>query len=112
LLHFIEALNLRFQSTSYYYSTASPLQFSSTVFLCVTCLQYPELNPMIMRRFEEPGDVERAFELVHKSQGLEQTRFLARKYNLEAVRLANTLAESPFQKALITAADMIINRMK
>jgi decaprenyl-diphosphate synthase subunit 1 len=75
-------------------------------------LQYPELNPMIMRRFEEPGDVERAFELVHKSQGLEQTRFLARKYNLEAVRLANTLAESPFQKALITAADMIINRMK
>ncbi|CAB3367138.1 Hypothetical predicted protein [Cloeon dipterum] len=76
------------------------------------CEKYPELNPMIMRRFEEPGDPERAFELVHKSNGLEQTRFLARKYNMEATRLANSLAESPFQKALVTAADMIINRMK
>ncbi|KAF4518852.1 hypothetical protein B566_EDAN006703, partial [Ephemera danica] len=73
---------------------------------------YPELNPMIMRRFQEPGDVERAFELVHKSQGLEQTRFLARKHCLEAARLASSLAESPFQKALITAVDLAINRMK
>jgi decaprenyl-diphosphate synthase subunit 1 len=67
---------------------------------------------MIMRRFQEPGDVERAFELVHKSQGLEQTRFLARKHCLEAARLASSLAESPFQKALITAVDLAINRMK
>jgi decaprenyl-diphosphate synthase subunit 1 len=67
---------------------------------------------MIMRRFQEPGDVETAFELVHKSQGLEQTRFLARKHYLEAAKLASSLAESPFQKALLTAAEMAINRMK
>ena len=58
------------------------------------------------------GDVEKAFELVHKSQGLEQTRFLAKKHCLEAVRLANTLAESPYQKGLIVVSDLVINRMK
>lgn len=74
--------------------------------------QFPELNPMIMRRFEEPGDVERAFELVHKSQGLEQTRFLARKHCIEAIRLAQELSESPYQKGLIVVNDFVLNRMK
>jgi len=67
---------------------------------------------MIMRRFQEPGDVEKAFELVHKSQGLEQTRFLAKKHCLEAVRLANSLADSPYQKSLVIVSDLVINRMK
>ncbi|RZF33203.1 hypothetical protein LSTR_LSTR016450, partial [Laodelphax striatellus] len=73
---------------------------------------YPELNPMIMRRFQEKGDVEKAFELVHKSQGLEQTRFLAKKHCLEATRLASSISDSPYQKALIVVADLVINRMK
>lgn len=67
---------------------------------------------MIMRRFQEPGDVEKAFELVHKSQGLEQTRFLARKHCIEAARLASIIAESPYQKALTVVTDLVINRMK
>jgi decaprenyl-diphosphate synthase subunit 1 len=74
--------------------------------------QYPELNPMIMRRFQEPGDVERAFDLVHKSRGLEQTQYLAKQHCQEAVRLANLLVESPYQKGLIVAADYVLNRMK
>ncbi|XP_059219016.1 all trans-polyprenyl-diphosphate synthase PDSS1 [Stomoxys calcitrans] len=76
------------------------------------CEKYPELNPMIMRRFSEPGDVERAFELVHKSHGLEQTRFLAKKHCNEAIRLIQGLAESPYQKGLQVVADLVINRMK
>ncbi|CRK89963.1 CLUMA_CG003691, isoform A [Clunio marinus] len=76
------------------------------------CEKYPELNPMIMRRFKEPGDVEKAYELVHKSQGLEQTRFLARKHCLEAIKLANKLAESPYQKGLTDIMDLVLNRMK
>lgn len=67
---------------------------------------------MIMRRFQEPGDVERAFELVHKSQGLEQTQFLAKQHCQEAARLANLLEESPYQKALIVTTDYVLNRMK
>lgn len=75
-------------------------------------LQYPELNPMIMRRFQEKGDVEKAFELVHKSQGLEQTRLLAHKHCIEAMRLAQELAESPYQKGLMVVADLVLNRLK
>ncbi|KAK7872189.1 hypothetical protein R5R35_001750 [Gryllus longicercus] len=76
------------------------------------CEKYPELNPMIMRRFQEPGDVEHAFELVHRSRGLEQTQFLARQHVAEASRLASSLAESPYQKALQVVGDFVINRMK
>lgn len=74
--------------------------------------QYPELNPMIMRRFQEPGDVEKAYDLVHKSNGLQQTQFLAKQHCQEAIRLANLLAESPYQKGLMVAADYVLNRMK
>lgn len=76
------------------------------------CEKFPELNPMIMRRFQEKGDVEKAFELVHKSQGLEQTQFLARQHCQEAIRIANLLRQSPFQKALIVVADLVLNRIK
>lgn len=67
---------------------------------------------MIMRRFEKPGDVERAFELVHKSEGLERTRCLARRHCLDAIQLANELTESPYQKGLIVVNDFVLNRMK
>lgn len=67
---------------------------------------------MIMRRFQEPGDVEKAFELVHKSQGLEQTQFLAKKHCMEAIRLANSISESQYQKGLVVMADLVLNRMK
>lgn len=78
----------------------------------MTRLQYPELNPMIMRRFGEAGDVEKAFELVHKSRGLEQTRFLARQHGAEAARRAAQLADSPFQKGLQVTTDLVLNRIK
>ncbi|KAJ6638520.1 All trans-polyprenyl-diphosphate synthase PDSS1, partial [Pseudolycoriella hygida] len=93
--------------------TAADLKLGlATAPVLFACEKFPELNPMIMRRFEEPGDVERAFELVHKSQGLEQTRFLARKHCIEAIRLAQELTESPYQKGLIVVNDFVLNRMK
>jgi decaprenyl-diphosphate synthase subunit 1 len=67
---------------------------------------------MIMRRFQEAGDVEKAFELVHKSQGLEQTRFLAKKHCLQAVKQANMIADSDYQKGLVVVSDLVLNRMK
>ncbi|XP_039290729.1 all trans-polyprenyl-diphosphate synthase PDSS1 [Nilaparvata lugens] len=93
--------------------TAADLKLGlATAPVLFACEKYPELNPMIMRRFQEKGDVEKAFELVHKSQGLEQTRFLAKKHCLEATRLASSISDSPYQKALIVVADLVINRMK
>ncbi|XP_012283253.1 decaprenyl-diphosphate synthase subunit 1 isoform X1 [Orussus abietinus] len=93
--------------------TAADLKLGlATAPVLFACERYPELNPMIMRRFQEPGDVEKAFELVHKSQGLDQTRFLAKKHCIEAARLAQSLAESPYQKALLVVSDLVLNRMK
>lgn len=93
--------------------TAADLKLGlATAPVLFACEKFPELNPMIMRRFQEPGDVERAFELVHKSHGLEQTRFLARKHCIEAIRLAQEMADSPYQKALCVVSDLVINRMK
>jgi decaprenyl-diphosphate synthase subunit 1 len=93
--------------------TAADLKLGlATAPVLFACEKYPELNPMIMRRFQEPGDVERAFDLVHKSRGPEQTQYLAKQHCQEAVRLANLLVESPYQKGLIVAADYVLNRMK
>lgn len=76
------------------------------------CEKFPELNPMIMRRFQEPGDVEKAFEFVHKSDGLQQTQFLARQHCQEAIRVIDSLKSSSVQKALITITDKVLHRMK
>ncbi|XP_014467722.1 PREDICTED: decaprenyl-diphosphate synthase subunit 1 [Dinoponera quadriceps] len=76
------------------------------------CERYPELNAMIMRRFQEPGDVEKAFELVHKSNGLEQTKFMAKKHCVEATRILQSFVKSPYQKALLVLVDLVLNRMK
>ncbi|XP_015124804.1 decaprenyl-diphosphate synthase subunit 1 isoform X2 [Diachasma alloeum] len=93
--------------------TAADLKLGlATAPVLFACERYPELNPMIMRRFQEPGDVEKAFELVHESQGLDQTRFLAKKHCIEAVRLAQSLAESPYSKGLAVVSDLVLNRMK
>ncbi|KAG5312130.1 DPS1 synthase, partial [Acromyrmex insinuator] len=93
--------------------TAADLKLGlATAPVLFACERYPELNAMIMRRFQEPRDVEKAFELVHKSNGLEQTRFLAKKHCAEASKIAQSFTKSPYQKALIIMADLVINRMK
>ncbi|XP_071866039.1 decaprenyl diphosphate synthase subunit 1 qless [Bombus fervidus] len=93
--------------------TAADLKIGlATAPVLFACERYPELNAMIMRRFQEPGDVEKAFELVHKSQGLDQTKFLARKHCAEAMKLAQSLAESPYQKGLQVVCDLVLNRIK
>lgn len=69
--------------------------------------QHPELNELIERRFSKAGDVEKALDCVHNSDGLEQTKLLAQKYCLEAVRYANTLQDSQYQKALISITEKV-----
>ncbi|RWS27527.1 decaprenyl-diphosphate synthase subunit 1-like protein [Leptotrombidium deliense] len=74
--------------------------------------KFPELNVMIMRRFCEPGDVERAYDAVMKSDGLDHTRLLARKHADEALRYISPFADSPEKQALIMLAEMTLNRKK
>jgi geranylgeranyl pyrophosphate synthase len=65
-----------------------------------------------MRRFQEPGDAEMAFNRVLQSDGLQQTKELARRYCHEAVSQLALLAPSPYQQALVTLTDQILHRMK
>jgi decaprenyl-diphosphate synthase subunit 1 len=74
--------------------------------------KFPELNTLIMRRFSEPGDVERAYEAVMKSDGLDHTRILARKHADEALRHISPFAQSQEKQALIMLAEMTLSRKK
>ncbi|XP_071100762.1 all trans-polyprenyl-diphosphate synthase PDSS1-like [Haliotis cracherodii] len=73
---------------------------------------YPELNAMIMRRFSHDGDVERAREMVAKSDGVEQTRLLAKQHSLEAMRQLRRLAKSEIQSSLSHIAEILLKRTK
>merc|ERR1739838_989728 len=74
--------------------------------------KFPELNEMIGRRFEEEGDVERAFQLVQESGGLEETRELAKKHCEAAIAALEHFTDSEYKAALVDICDKVLNRMK
>ncbi|XP_077993618.1 all trans-polyprenyl-diphosphate synthase PDSS1-like [Glandiceps talaboti] len=76
------------------------------------CQQYPELNSLIMRRFSEPGDVERARQLVSQTDSIEQTKYLAKQYCQEAIKQISGLTESSSRQALISLTHKVLNRLK
>ncbi|KAM4533759.1 all trans-polyprenyl-diphosphate synthase PDSS1 [Odontesthes bonariensis] len=76
------------------------------------CQQFPELHAMIMRRFSSKGDVDRAWQYVLQSDGVQQTTFLARRYCQEAIRQISMLRPSPERDALIRLTEMVLSRDK
>uniref|UniRef100_A0AAQ5ZBI9 All trans-polyprenyl-diphosphate synthase PDSS1 n=1 Tax=Amphiprion ocellaris TaxID=80972 RepID=A0AAQ5ZBI9_AMPOC len=76
------------------------------------CQQFPELHAMIMRRFSSNGDVDRAWQYVIQSDGVEQTSFLAKRYCQEAIRQISMLRPSPERDALIRLTEMVLTRDK
>ena len=79
--------------------------------LCLL-LQYPELNALIMRRFTEPGDVERARYLVAQSNGVSHTRALAETHASEAVRQIFLIRQSQERDSLIAITEKVLSRLK
>merc|ERR1719289_429605 len=73
--------------------------------------EFPQLHAMITRRFSEPGDVEEAFRLVLLSQGLEQTRQLARQHCEDAISSLSSIKPSPHRAALVGLCDKVLNRL-
>ncbi|KAM9712931.1 all trans-polyprenyl-diphosphate synthase PDSS1 isoform 2-T2 [Menidia menidia] len=76
------------------------------------CQQFPELHAMIMRRFSSKGDVDRAWQYVLQSDGVQQTTFLARRYCQEAIRHISMLRPSPERDALIRLTEIVLSRDK
>lgn len=74
--------------------------------------EYPELGSMIRRKFDEPGDVERAREYVTKAKGLEKTRELAVTYANKAMNELDVLPDSDALRALKHLTMAVLNRKK
>ncbi|CAF2839490.1 unnamed protein product [Rotaria sp. Silwood2] len=56
--------------------------------------QFPELQTLILRRFSEMGDIERAVKLIDQSDGKARTYHLAEQYANEACRMLNNFPQS------------------
>ena len=69
------------------------------------------LEPMIKRRFNQDGDVEKAFEIVINSQGLEKTKELANEYSQAAIDSIEPWCESPAKNELKQLISVVIERM-
>nr|XP_040023850.1 decaprenyl-diphosphate synthase subunit 1 isoform X1 [Gasterosteus aculeatus aculeatus] len=76
------------------------------------CQQFPELHSLIMRRFSSEGDIDRAWQYVLQSDGVQQTQFLAQRYCQEAIRQVSMLRPSEERDALIRLTEMVLTRDK
>ncbi|KAI0756522.1 terpenoid synthase [Daedaleopsis nitida] len=72
--------------------------------------EHPELGPLIKRKFEKPGDVELARDLVRRSSGVERTRELARAHADKAREVLAVLPESEAKGALEALTERVVKR--
>lgn len=73
--------------------------------------ELPYLEVMIERELREPGDAEKAVELVLNSQGITKSRALAEEYAAKALQSLNQLPQSASRQALIDLTDYTLKRM-
>eukprot|EP01112_Ceratiomyxa_fruticulosa_P019610 TRINITY_DN6460_c1_g2_i1.p1 TRINITY_DN6460_c1_g2~~TRINITY_DN6460_c1_g2_i1.p1 ORF type:complete len:442 (-),score=81.21 TRINITY_DN6460_c1_g2_i1:69-1394(-) len=74
--------------------------------------QFPELSPLILRRFKNEGDVLLARELVAKSDGIQRSHELARYYCNLAIESLHQLSPSLALDALYTLTQIVISRTR
>lgn len=72
--------------------------------------EYPEMGPLIARKFENEGDVELARDLVKRSSGVERTRELALAYARAARDVLQPLPESDAKEALAALTERVVKR--
>ncbi|KAI0845926.1 terpenoid synthase [Daldinia vernicosa] len=72
----------------------------------------PELSVLVGRKFGQEGDVQRARELVYKSDGIEQTRALAEDYSQQAIAALKDFPHSEAKDGLIEMAMNTLKRQK
>ncbi|RIB21536.1 isoprenoid synthase domain-containing protein [Gigaspora rosea] len=75
-------------------------------------VEYPELGPLIKRKFSQDGDVEKARGLVYKSNGIEQTKLLATSHCQKAIDAITRLPKSDARNALVELTQKVLTRRK
>ncbi|KAJ1910299.1 coq1 putative hexaprenyl diphosphate synthase [Tieghemiomyces parasiticus] len=74
--------------------------------------EFPELGPLVRRKFAGEGDARHAWQLVHQSQGLAKTFDLAREHCDTAIASLMTFPESPARQALVDITTRVLERKK
>ena len=74
--------------------------------------EFPELERLIVRKFSSPGDVETAWSLVNKSDGLNKTRALADQYRIAAEESIEVMTDSRYKQGLLQVSEKIVSRQK
>ena len=69
------------------------------------------LKPLIIREFNQPGDLEKALEIVMSSNAIKHSRQLAEDFAKESSEAINWLPESPYQKALLKLPEYVLSRL-
>ncbi|KAG6877192.1 hypothetical protein C0993_009509 [Termitomyces sp. T159_Od127] len=72
--------------------------------------EHPDMGVLISRKFQGPGDVEKARNFVSRSSALQRTRDLAQKYADKAKEVLEQLPESDAKSGLEALADRVIRR--
>ena len=73
--------------------------------------EYPKMLSLAARQYESPGDIEKAFDYVRRSDGLERTKDLAIQYSNMAVEAALKLEKSPSRDAMIRLARKVVEQV-
>lgn len=73
--------------------------------------QFPQLLPVIERRFSEEGDIETTLDFVKRADGLNRTKDLATEHILRAVDIVvKTLPPTEYRSALVNLANFVLTR--
>lgn len=72
--------------------------------------EFPELEPMMDRKFKSEGDVDHAVELVYKSSGIDRTKELARVHSELAMEAMLELDDGVYRDALIKLSHKVVSR--
>jgi len=80
--------------------------------------EFPELRPLIIRKFKRNGDVSRALELVERSSGIQKARELAAEHVNKAQEMVHRFPATlngearTARESLINLAAFVLNRKK
>jgi all-trans-nonaprenyl-diphosphate synthase len=71
----------------------------------------PYIELLIEREFSQEGDIEKALDFIHSSQGIPRSKELADQYGQSALKHLECLASSPSKDVLIELVDYVLSRI-
>ncbi|MFM6897151.1 MAG: solanesyl diphosphate synthase [Microcystis panniformis] len=71
----------------------------------------PYIELLIEREFSQEGDIEKALDFIHSSQGIPRSKELANQYGQSALKHLDCLASSPSKEVLIELVDYVLSRI-